>query len=170
RSIVSPIASTSSPAMRHTSALTATPVVRYDPWAPAVLATRVSATSRSIATLTWHPSRASRSSRNLPISISRASEASAARAPCVATDQGFLDAHVRSPFGDGEGELPALPAAAAHLIPAKVAGDMVDAVERLEQVPRERDVLDELRHLAVADHVPVGRGEREILEHGLAAE
>src|SRR2546426_8416525 len=26
----------------------------------------------------------------------------------VAPDQGFLDAHVRSPFGDGEGELPAL--------------------------------------------------------------
>ena len=47
---------------------------------------------------------------------------------------------------------------------------MVDAVERLKQVPGEHDVLDQLRHMSVADHVAPSRGEREVLEHGLTAE
>src|SRR2546423_11179530 len=52
----------------------------------------------------------------------------------------------------------------------KTAYEMIDAIERLEQVPRERDVLHELRHPPITDHAAVGGREREVLEHRLAAE
>src|SRR3989441_11945374 len=47
---------------------------------------------------------------------------------------------------------------------------MIDAIEGLEQVPREHDVLQQLRHPPITDHAAVGRREREVLEHRLAAE
>src|SRR2546427_12350862 len=62
------------------------------------------------------------------------------------------------------------PAPATHLVPAEVGGDMIDAIEGLEQVPREHDVLHQLRHPPITDHAAVGRREREVLEHRLAAE
>jgi hypothetical protein len=60
--------------------------------------------------------------------------------------------------------LTALAAAAAHLVPAKIACDMVDAVQGLDQVAGEHHILHELRDAAVADHVAVGGGEREVFE------
>ena len=88
----------------------------------------------------------------------------------VAADQRLFDADVRRPFRHRQGELPTLAAAAAHLVPAEVPGKALDAVQRLEQTPREHHVLHELRHRPVADHVPVGGGEREVLEQRLPAE
>src|SRR3989475_7297298 len=43
------------------------------------------------------------------------------------------------------------PAPATHLVPAEVGGDMIDAIEGLEQVPREHDVLHQLRHPPITD-------------------
>src|SRR5439155_5852769 len=55
----------------------------------------------------------------------------------VAADERLLDADVWRAFGDRKGELPALAAAPAHLVPGEVAGDVVDPVQGLEQVPGE---------------------------------
>src|SRR6266550_2562467 len=197
--------------MRVMSAVTAMPVARYSPRAPAELPTAVSATSRSTETLTWQSGRANRSTRTRPMRINVLSEASAVRsknveidgrlavpapgntrsttspssadaralsrratgsglAAYVPADEGFLDAHVRRPFGYRQRELAALPTPAAHLIPGEVAGNVIDAVERLKQIARQHDVFHQLGDLAVANHVaPAGR-ERKILEHRLAAE
>src|SRR5437016_2799922 len=237
------------------SAVTAMPVARYSPRAPAVLPTAVSATSRCTATLTWQSGRANRSTSSRPIRINSLSDALAVRSkkvgiggrdwglafgnasstaspssadararatssfgsgfaavvpatpmrpcagpirtkprsappaatarrrhrPCrerrragdrsyVPADQCFLDAHVRRPFSNRQRELAALAAAAAHLIPGEVAGDVIDAIERLEQIARQHDVLHELGDLAVANHVAPARRERKVLEHRLAAE
>src|SRR6266513_3112443 len=71
--------------MRHTSALTPNAVPRYSPPAPAVLATRVAVVSRSIATLTRHPSRSSRARRARPMPIRSSRDAFAARSKNVVT-------------------------------------------------------------------------------------
>src|SRR5438477_282881 len=88
----------------------------------------------------------------------------------VAADQRFFDAHVGRPFGHRQWELATFSATAAHLIPGEVAGDVIDAVERLEQIAGQHDVLHQLGHLAVADHMaPAGR-KGKVLEHRLTAE
>src|SRR3989475_475016 len=71
--------------MRHTSALTPNPVPRYSPAAPAELATRVAVTSRSMATLTRHPSRSSRARSERPMPIKSTRDAFAARSKNVVT-------------------------------------------------------------------------------------
>ncbi len=77
---------------------------------------------------------------------------------------------MRRPFGHRERELAAFAAAAAHLIPGEVTGNVIDAVERLKQIAGQHDVLHQLGDLPVANHVtPTGR-EREVLQHRLAAE
>src|SRR5437899_869346 len=77
---------------------------------------------------------------------------------------------MRRPFGHRERVLAGLSAPTTHLVPAEVGPDMIDAIEGLEQVPREHDVLHELRHPPITDHAAVGGREREVLEHRLAAE
>jgi len=42
---------------------------------------------------------------------------------------------VRCSFGDWEGELAGLAATAAHLVPAEVAGDVIDAVSVWNRFP-----------------------------------
>src|ERR1041385_7170062 len=88
----------------------------------------------------------------------------------VTADQRLFDPNMRRAFGHGERELAAFAAPAAHLIPREVARDVFDALERLEQIARQHDVLHHLGDLAVANHVPPRGGEREVLEHRLAAE
>src|SRR6266700_1620640 len=73
----------------------------------------------------------------------------------VAADERLLDADVRCTLGHREGVLAGLAATAAHLIPAEVGGDVIDAVERLEQIPREHDVFHQLRHPPVAEYAAV---------------
>src|SRR6266568_4909618 len=70
---------------RRASALTPTPVPRYSPAAPAELATRVAVTSRSMATLTRHPSRSSRARSERPMPIKSTRDAFAARSKKVVT-------------------------------------------------------------------------------------
>src|SRR2546425_13378967 len=77
---------------------------------------------------------------------------------------------MRRAFRDREGVLPALAAAAAHLVPAEIARDVVDAVQGLEEIARQHHILDQLGHVTVADHVTIGGGERKVLEQGLAPE
>src|SRR5947209_2027065 len=88
----------------------------------------------------------------------------------VTANQCFFDAHVWRSFSDRQGELATLAATAPHLIPGEVAGDVIDAVECLKQIPGEHDVLHELGHLAVADHVAPASRKRKVLEHRLPAE
>src|SRR5207237_414048 len=180
---------------RHTSALTPNAVPPYSPPAPAVLATRVAVVSRSIATLTRHPSRSSRARSARPMPIRSSRDAFAARSknvptvgkavdggpgnPSSSASPSSAEASARSSRGAAcsaptslppTAVVPAPPTRPATLVPGKVGGDMMNAVERLEQVRCEHDVLHQLRHPPVADHSTVGRREREVLEHGLAAE
>src|SRR5206468_12671490 len=53
---------------------------------------------------------------------------------------------------------------------AEIARDVVDAVQGLEEIARQHHILDQLGHVTVADHLTVGRGERKVLEQGLAPE
>ena len=77
---------------------------------------------------------------------------------------------MRRPFGHRQGRLPSLAATAAHLVPAEVPGDVVDPIERLEQVAGEHHVLHELGQLPVPDHAAVGGREGEVFEQRLATE
>src|SRR6266550_5306650 len=119
--------------------------------------------------------------RTRPRSALRGARARRRRRPCrerrragdrsyVTADQRFLDADVRRALGDRQRELAALAAASTHLIPGEVAGDVIDAVQRLEQIARQHHVLHQLGDLPVANHVaPTGR-EGKVLEHRLPAE
>src|SRR5207245_11641579 len=88
----------------------------------------------------------------------------------VAPAQRLLDADVGRTLGHGERPLAGLAAAAAHLVPAEVAGDALDSVERLEEVPCEHHVLDQLCRMAVAAHAPLGCREGGVLELRLTGE
>src|SRR6266508_4529029 len=172
--------------MRVTSAVTPIPVARYSPRAPAVLPTAVSATSRCTETLTWQSGRDSRSTSSRPMRISSASEALAVRSKNVGMrgrleaaapgnarstiSPSSADAHARPPFGHRQRELAALAATAAHLIPGEITGDVIDAVQRLEQIARQHDILHQLGDLPVPDHVAPARRKGEVLEHRLPAE
>ena len=85
-------------------------------------------------------------------------------------DQQLGEAHVRRALGHRQRRLAPLAAPAADLVEAEIARQPVDALQRLEEVPRQHDVLHHLGHLAVADHVPVRGREAEVLEEGLAAD
>src|SRR5256885_9773787 len=54
---------------------------------------------------------------------------------------------MRRAFRDREGVLPALAAAAAHLVPAEIARDVVDAVQGLEEIARQHHILDQFGHV-----------------------
>src|SRR5207245_11596935 len=75
----------------------------------------------------------------------------------VASDERLFDAHVRRALGDRQGRLSPLAAAAAHLVPAEVTGDVVDPIQRLEQVAAEPYVLHELCQVSGPAHSPVAR-------------
>ena len=69
--------------MRVMSAVTAMPVPRYSPRAPAVFPTAVSSTARSTATLIWQSGRANRSTSIRPSAIRSSSDALAVRSKNV---------------------------------------------------------------------------------------
>jgi len=68
--------------------------------------------------------------------VDLAASASRRRSITRPADQRFLDAHVRCALGDRQREWPPLPQTSAHLIPGEIAGDVIDAVQRLEQIAR----------------------------------